>query len=147
MRRGKVAIPILLVTMMSAARCALAAPPRPWLCRDKPVFSSDQPMVYETTNRSAHRWLMTFMRFDPAGGGHDGFTIFSTQEITASSQGNLEPGQWYAVALYRSGSHWICPGNAENESAGPGVVSRLCYGEDIGACPVTLTVRAQSPHR
>ena len=103
-------------------------------------------MTYQAVNRGAGRWLLTFMRFDPSGLGHDGFTVASTQEVTAHAEGTFDAGQWYAVALYRSGSHWICPGNAENESEGLGVVSKLCYGEDIGACPVTLTVRAR-PHR
>jgi hypothetical protein len=147
MRRGNISIAIALVAAVGVASKALAAEARPWLCRDKPVFSSDRPMTYETANHSAHRWLMTFMRFDPSGGGHDGFTVFSTQDITARSQGSLEPGQWYAVALYRSGGHWICPGNArESDEPGQGLVSDLCYGEDPGTCPVTLTVRPQSSH-
>jgi hypothetical protein len=138
-------IAILLVTIAGAGAPALAAEARPWLCRAKPVFSSDKPMTYEARNRSAGRWLMTFMRFDPSGLGHDGFTVASTQEITSRAEGTLEAGQWYAVALYRSGSHWICPGNAgENDEPGAGIVSSLCYGRDPGECAVKLTVRPHS---
>ncbi|MBV8054677.1 MAG: hypothetical protein JO071_05490 [Deltaproteobacteria bacterium] len=118
---------------------------RPWLCRAKPVFSSDKPMAYQATNRGGGRWLMTFMRFDPSGLGHDGFTVSSTQDVATDTKGTLESGQWYAVALYRSSGHWICPGNAaESGERAPGVVSNLCYGREPGECTVKLIVRAQS---
>jgi len=118
-----------------------AAEPRPWLCRDKPVFSSDKPMAYEAVNRGGERWMLTFMRFDPAG-GHDGFTVVATRPVSGHTEGTIEAGRWYAVALYREGGHWICPGNArENDKPAPGVVSNLCYGEDPGSCPLKLTVR------
>ena len=129
----------LAIGMASSANAVEA---RPWLCRDKPVFSSGKPMTYTVVNRGGGRWLMTFMRFDPAGGGHDGFTIVSSREVNGRTEGNLESGQWYAVALYRSGSHWICPGNArESDEPSPGVISNLCYGEEPGSCPVKLLVR------
>ncbi len=138
-------IAIVIVATMWAGSQALAAEARPWLCRAKPVFSSDRPMTYEATNRGGGRWLMTFMRFDPSGLGHDGFTVSSTQDVAAHAEGTLEPGQWYAVALYRSGGHWICPGNAgESDEPASGVVSNLCYGRDPGECAVKLTVRQQS---
>jgi hypothetical protein len=138
----RVAITIATVATMGTASHAFCAEARPWLCRAKPVFSSDRPMTYEATNRGAGRWLMTFMRFDPSGLGHDGFTVSSTQDVAAHSQGTLEPGQWYAVALYRSGGHWICPGNAgESDEPAPGVVSNLCYGRDPGECTLKLMVR------
>jgi len=138
-------IAIVIVATMWAGSQALAAEARPWLCRAKPVFSSYRPMTYEATNRGGGRWLMTFMRFDPSGLGHDGFTVSSTQDVAAHAEGTLEPGQWYAVALYRSGGHWICPGNAgESDEPASGVVSNLCYGRDPGECAVKLTVRQQS---
>ena len=121
---------------------AFAEPPRPWLCRDKPVFSSRRPMTYLTSKHGGGRWIMTFMRFDPAGGGHDGFTVVSSHSVRGDVSGSLEPGQWYAVALYRSRGHWICPANArEDDEPARGVVSSLCFGEDPGSCPVKLTVR------
>ena len=138
-------IAIVIVATMWAGSQALAAEARPWLCRAKPVFSSERPMTYEATNRGGGRWLMTFMRFDPSGLGHDGFTVSSTQDVAAHAEGTLEAGQWYAVALYRSGGHWICPGNAgESDEPASGVVSNLCYGRDPGECAVKLTVRPQS---
>ncbi|HKV56333.1 MAG TPA: hypothetical protein VJN94_16995 [Candidatus Binataceae bacterium] len=145
MRRWSVAIVFITMAGLCGSR-AFAAEARPWLCRDKPVFSSNKPMSYQAVNHGGGRWLMTFMRFDPAGGsGHDGFTVYATDSINARAQGMLEAGQWYAVALYRSGGHWICPGNArESDEPATGVVSDLCYGEEPGTCPVKLTVREQS---
>src|SRR5437870_4490723 len=101
MRCWRVMILILAVTMIGLGPHAFAAEARPWLCRAKPVFSSNKPMTYQAVNRSAGRWLMTFMRFDPSGLGHDGFTVSSTQDVANNSEGTLDAGQWYAVALYR----------------------------------------------
>jgi hypothetical protein len=143
MKRSAVVSALLMAMtfVISTVSSTTAAEARPWLCRDKPVFSSDKPMTYEATNHGGERWLMTFMRFDP-NGGHDGFTVISTRDISGRVDGTLEQGQWYAVALYRSGGHWICPGDArESGESAPGVVSNLCYGEDPGSCPVRLTVR------
>jgi hypothetical protein len=136
---------IIAMIIMGAGGRAFAAEARPWLCRAKPVFSSDKPMTYQATNRGGGRWLMTFMRFDPSGLGHDGFTVTSTQDVAAHTEGSLDAGQWYAVALYRSGGHWICPGNAqESGESVPNVISSLCYGRDPGECAVKLTVLPQS---
>jgi hypothetical protein len=134
----------LAAGLLSAAMNAQAAEPRPWLCRDKPVFSSDKPMTYAATNRGGGAWMLTFMRFDP-GGGHDGFTVYSTQTVSGRTSGTLEPGQWYAVGLYHEGGHWICSGPAaENHQFVPGVVRDLCYGQAEGNCEVKLTVREQN---
>ncbi|HXZ88438.1 MAG TPA: hypothetical protein VEF07_07685 [Candidatus Binataceae bacterium] len=143
MKRWKLALLMVAAVILAGAPFSRASgtEPRPWLCRDKPVFSSDKPMTWEAANRGGGRWVLTFMHFDPAG-GHDGFTVASTQDLRGHTSGRLEAGQWYAVALYREGSHWICPGNArESDEPSPGVVSNLCYGEDPGSCPVKLTVR------
>lgn len=143
MRVSKIGVALTWAIVLMAVRLApaLAVEPRPWLCRDKPVFSSSRPMSYEATSRGG-RWVMTFMRFAPIG-GHDGFTVVSARDLSGRVEGTLEPGQWYAVALYRSGGHWICPGNArESDRPAPGVVSDLCFGEEEGSCPVRLSVRA-----
>lgn len=138
-------IAIITLLTMGTGSHAFGAEARPWLCRAKPVFSSNKSMTYEATNRGGGRWLMTFMRFDPSGLGHDGFTVSSTQDVAARAIGTLESGQWYAVALYQSGGHWICPGNAaESDEPAPGVVSNLCYGREPGECTVKLIVRPQS---
>jgi hypothetical protein len=143
MKRRYVAatIAIAAVYLLAAIGSAFAAEPRPWLCRDKPVFSSERPMTYKATKRGAGRWIMTFMRFDPAG-GHDGFTVVATREVSGNATGVLERGQWYAVALYRSGSHWICPENAsKDESPVAGDLATLCYGDGPEVCSVRLSVR------
>ena len=130
---------VALVTTGAGSR-VFGAEARPWLCRAKPVFSSDKPMTYQASSRGGG-WLLTFMRFDPSG-GHDGFTVASVRDVGVNTQGTLDPGQWYAVALYRSGGHWICPGNAgESDEPATGVISDLCYGRDEGECTVKLVVR------
>jgi hypothetical protein len=134
----------LAFSLITLAPRADAAEPRPWLCRDKPTISDNQPMTYVAENRGGGEWVMTFMRFDPDS-GHDGFTVVSSQDITGHVQGTLDAGQWYAVGLYREGSHWICAAPAtENSQYVPGVVRDLCYGEDPGSCQVKLTVSAGS---
>lgn len=144
-RTGRVAaIAFSAAAIVSAAGSARAMEPRPWLCRDKPVFSSGQPMAWTATKRGGGRWVMTFMRFDPDG-GHDGFTVDDTRPIDGVESGSLEPGQWYAVGMYREGSHWICAARArENHQFVPGVVRDLCYGETDGACAVKMVVRKRS---
>jgi hypothetical protein len=133
---------LFFVGPISATR-AEAAAPRPWLCRDKPVFSSSTPMRYEATGNGQGRWLVTFMKFDPEG-ANDGFTIVASHPInakTSSARGSLDPGQYFAVALYRLGRYWICPGYArDHDEVKPGVVSTLCYGRNSRSCDVKVTV-------
>jgi hypothetical protein len=132
-------------SLFLAPQLAHAAEPRPWLCRDKPAVSDNQPMTYTAENRGGGQWVMTFMRFDPES-GHDGFDVVSTQDVNGHTEGTLDPGQWYAVGLYREGGHWICAGPAtENRQYVAGVVRDLCYGEDAGSCDVKLTVREAGP--
>jgi hypothetical protein len=122
-------------------RPSRALEPRPWLCRQIPVFSNNQPMTWKATRRGAGRWVLTFMHYDPAG-GHDGFTVVSTRDVDGSAQGTLEAGQWYVVALHRAGEHWICPANASPTGASAGYVSSLCYGADEDSCDVRLIVQS-----
>ncbi|HXR24149.1 MAG TPA: hypothetical protein VN742_02230 [Candidatus Binataceae bacterium] len=131
----------LLVGLL-CARAARAAEPRPWLCRQIPVFSGPKTMTWRATKHGAGHWIMTFMHYDPAG-GHDGFTVVATSEVNGGqADGTLDAGQYYAVALYRSGEHWICPANAsESHDSAAGAISNLCYGEDEGSCDVKLEVR------
>jgi hypothetical protein len=131
--------------MLAAASLARAVEPRPWLCRDKPVFSSSQPMTYDASLHGRGHWVMIFMRFDPSG-GHDGFTVFDTRDVSGQITGPLEPGQWYAVGMYREGSHWICAAQAaQTHQFVAGIVRDLCYGEAEGGCDVKLTVRESGP--
>jgi hypothetical protein len=135
-----VALPAGLIFAASAS----ATEPRPWLCRQIPVFSAEKAMTWRATQRGAGHWILTFMHYDPAGGGHDGFTVVSTHEVNGGeAYGTLDPGQYYAVALHRAGPHWICPANAsETHDAKPAAISNLCYGEAEDSCDVTLTVSA-----
>jgi hypothetical protein len=132
---------VATVVMLVAASPARAVEPRPWLCRDKPVFSSDKAMTYDASMRGSGHWVMIFMRFD-ASGGHDGFTVFDTREVNGQISGPLEPGQWYAVGMYREDGHWICAAQAEEKHQFvAGIVRDYCYGEVDGSCDVKLTVR------
>ena len=54
-----------------AAMPARAAEARPWLCRSKPVFSSDSAMSYRVVNHGGSRWELLLMQFEP-GSAHDG---------------------------------------------------------------------------
>ena len=128
---------------MVLASPALADEGRPWLCRDKPVFSYDRSMEYHATARPGRQWRIFFMQYSPDA-AHDGFDIVNSREISsrgAPAAGNLAAGQYYAVALYREGGHWICPGYThDNRDPKLGEVSNLCYGEDGPPCLVKLQV-------
>ena len=122
---------------------AHAAEARPWLCRTKPVFSSDSAMKYQVLNQGGARWELLLMQFE-LGSAHDGYEIVSSQELpagTGHASGMLAPGRYFAVAMYRGeGGRWICPGYAEDRDRPAGAVSRICYDEDSPGCPVALTV-------
>jgi hypothetical protein len=127
-----------------ASSPARAREPRPWLCRDKPVFSWNHPMNFELSARPGAAWRMFFMQFDPDS-AHDGFSITQTQELSPRSisvKGKLAQGRYFAVALRRNaGGLWICPGYAhESPKITPGIVAKLCYGESGSVCDVTLLV-------
>ncbi|HXN86376.1 MAG TPA: hypothetical protein VN867_09900 [Candidatus Binataceae bacterium] len=122
--------------VLAAASTAFAAEPRPWLCRDKPVFSSQQPMRYELKTNS--RWHLFLMEFSP-GGGHDGFDI--AKEIAISSKGSLAAGRYFAVALHNAGGRWICPSEVSEQPTGAGVISNLCFAEGESGCAAKFTVR------
>jgi hypothetical protein len=120
---------------VATASVAHAAEPRPWLCRDKPVFSSGQPMSYQLTVKSS-AWELFLMQFTP-GAGHDGFDI--TRTIGGASSGQLPAGQYFAVALHRSGGNWICPVDVDEEHA-HGAISDLCFSGSDGGCSVKFVV-------
>ncbi len=69
-------------------------------------------MTYDASTRGGGHWVMTFMRFDPSG-GHDGFTVFDSREVSGQVSGTLERGQWYAVGMYREEGRWVCAGPAQ----------------------------------
>jgi hypothetical protein len=119
-----------------------AAQARPWLCRDKPVFSSDHPMRFQAARREG-RWRLMLMSFDPAG-GHDGFTIVQSRDLDSSAPsagGQIPSGRYFAVAQYLEGGEWICPGYAQKDAAYiPHQVATICYGANSANCAVKLTV-------
>ncbi len=128
-----------------ATNSSLAAEARPWLCRDKPVFSSDRSMEYSVTAQPGRQWRIFFMQFSPDA-AHDGFNVTSSRELPSRGDpltGRLDPGRYFTVALYRSGSGaWICPGYAHDDrNPKLGELSKLCYGEDGPPCLVNLTVK------
>ena len=127
------------------ADAAWAAEARPWLCRDKPVFSSDRAMEYQVTARPGRQWRIFFMQFSP-NAAHDGFDITNSRELPSRGEaltGRLDPGRYFTVALYHSGSGaWICPGYAHDDhNPKLGELSNLCYAEDGPPCLVNLTVK------
>ncbi len=149
----KIVRSLAIVAMVCAvfSSSALAEEARPWLCRDKPVFSYDHAMNYQATARPGRQWRIFFMLYSPDA-AHDGFDIVNSGEIGSrgdSAMGNLPAGRYFAVALYRSGgSHWICPDYThDNRNSALGEVSNLCYGEDGPPCLVNLKVTPASPTR
>ena len=150
MKSAKFVIAILSVTVsLLLSRAALAEEARPWLCRDKPVFSYDHAMQYQATARPGRQWRIFFMQYSPDA-AHDGFDIVNSREIGSrgdSQTGSLNAGRYFAVALYRgNGSHWICPDYThDNRNPSLGEVSNLCYGEDGPPCLVNLKVKASAP--
>ena len=129
---------------MLLASPALAEEGRPWLCRDKPVFSYDRSMEYQVTARPGRQWQIFFMQYSPDA-AHDGFDIINSREISSRGDpitGSLAAGRYFAVVLYREGGHWICP-DYTHDDRNPklGEVSNLCYGDDGPPCLVKLQVK------
>jgi hypothetical protein len=138
-RTNLLAIFAMLAITSMLATFANAAEPRPWLCRDKPVFSSQQPMAYELSAPSG--WRLFLMQFTP-GATHDGFDISKT--VDGSSSGHLPSGRYFAVALHDAGGHWICPAYVREEHPGSGVISNLCYSERDAGCTTRVTVKSDT---
>jgi hypothetical protein len=137
-------IPIALLTFALGAAAARAAQPRPWLCRIKPVFSSEHAMRFSAERRGGGRWRLLLMTFDPMG-GHDGYTIVESHDLDSAApsvSGSLAAGRYFAVAQYLEDGEWICPGYAQrSDKYTPGEVASICYGEqDAPDCAVKLTV-------
>ncbi|HUA36162.1 MAG TPA: hypothetical protein VMA09_21315 [Candidatus Binataceae bacterium] len=134
----------IALSIACAAPLASAGEARPWLCRDKPVFSYNSGMRYTLTSSRGRAWKVFFMAFDPAG-GHDGFEIVRSAALAggSSASGFLEGGRYFAVAMYHQGSNWICPGYAQDQEHPPaGQLNNICYGEDGPPCLVSLAVLA-----
>jgi hypothetical protein len=139
----RLSIAAALVTVLAGS--AFAQEARPWLCRDKPVFSYERSMEYQATARPGRQWRMFFMQYSPDA-AHDGFDIVNSRELSSRGDptaGNLAAGRYFAVALYRgAGGHWICPDYTHDDRDPKlGEVSNLCYGEDGPPCLVKLRVK------
>ena len=138
MKRFAISTLVSMAALAIVAPASLAAEARPWLCRDKPVFSSQQPMSYQLSGNS--RWHLFLMKFSPEG-GHDGFDI--VKEEASPSSGHLSAGRYFAVALHNASGHWICPGYAGEQHAGqPGLISNLCFADQDEGCTVRFTVKS-----
>jgi hypothetical protein len=130
-----------------AAGSAFAQEARPWLCRDKPVFSYDHAMEYRVTASGGRSWRIFFMKYSPDA-AHDGFDIINSSAIGSGAAGNLTAGQYFAVALYREGGHWICPDYTHDDhNPSLGEVSNLCYGDGGPPCLVKLLVKSAASAR
>jgi hypothetical protein len=128
------------VVAASTLSAAYAAEPRPWLCRDKAVFSADKPMLYEVGSRAGRGWQIFFMQFEP-GATHDGFEIVSEHRLATKASGKLSAGRYFVVAMHLAGGHWVCHESAET-SHPSGEVARICFTqEESSSCRVELTVK------
>ena len=131
-----------LMLAMCGTLTAQAAPPRPWLCRDKPVFSSPNQAQLTARRHDRRQWALFLMKFEP-NGGHDGFTITNSYPLRGDSPSSaiLGRGQFYAVALYRTANgHWFCPSRVVDNTR-PGELANFCYhANDPGLCDISLTV-------
>jgi hypothetical protein len=128
---------------LALPRASWAGEPRPWLCRDKPVFSDSHPMQYQVSAKRGE-WQIFFMQFE-INAAHDGFSIRESRDLTRTPQsGTLPSGQYYAVALYQKGGAWICS-YGEDSPRAPGDIKNLCYGpEGDLSCPATLSVKSSA---
>src|SRR5258708_30971109 len=84
---------------------------RPWLCRDKPVFSFDRSMEYVATARPGRQWRIFFMQYSPDA-AHDGFRIVNSRGISAhrdSVTRNIPPGHFSAAAIHRDAGRYVRP--------------------------------------
>lgn len=133
------ALVVSALTVMLAS-VAYAAEPRPWLCRDKPVFSSPHAMSYRVTAKSGSAWRMFLMQFSP-GAGHDGFDIAKT--ISGTSSGPLPAGRYFAVALRNLNGNWVCPVDAREERSA-GAVANLCFAAHDDGCDVNFVVTSDA---
>lgn len=121
---------------------SFAAEARPWLCRDKPVFSNTKPMVCEISRGRGGRWRVFFMQFEP-GAAHDGYETVRSEDAVGGRPITLPAGQYFVVAMHRSGQYWICPASAESKSTSA-TLADLCFStEESDACGVRLKVRRQ----
>lgn len=139
--RFTIAVAVATLTL-AAANPACAAQARPWLCRDKPVFSSDHPMNYSISARAGVQWQLFFMQYEQ-NAAHDGFEITDSKEIGprgATQTGKLSPGRYFTVAMSHQHGVWICH-KYSRVQPNPKGVANICYGRTDPTCLVTLDVK------
>ncbi|HLH75718.1 MAG TPA: hypothetical protein VKV28_02825 [Candidatus Binataceae bacterium] len=130
----------LLALAMSAPLAVQAAQPRPWLCRDKPVFSSPNQAQLTVRRHDRRQWEVFLMKFN-INSGHDGFTVTSSYPLRGDSPSSaiVGRGQFYAVALFRANGHWFCPARVVDNTR-PGELANFCYhANNPGLCDISLT--------
>ena len=139
---------LAVAALLFLSHSADAADGRPWLCRDKPAFAVDKPVSFSAVSKGSRPWRLFFMQFS-LNAAHDGFDITSSVDVPPGGRygGSLSSGRFYAVALYRSQDHWICPRSSEEEEHHePGVLSKICYSdEEDGPCRIELIVKQPAP--
>jgi hypothetical protein len=142
MLRHRILVAILIGLLWMTPSALIAAEARPWLCRDKPVFSDAKPMVCEISSRGAGRWRVFLMQFE-AGTAHEGFEIVRSLDAMIAEPIKLPAGQYFVVAMHRTDGHWICPAPVQSTDA-PGTVADFCFSaEEDGPCGVRLKVRRE----
>jgi hypothetical protein len=145
--RGVLGGAVFAILLAGSFSAAFAVEARPWLCRDKPVFSSDKPMAYEIGGESGSGWKLYLMQFEPDA-AHDGFDIVTPGGLKARASGQLPAGQYFVVAMHRAGGgHWICHQSSRPLSASqPGAIAGLCFSNhESSPCRLTLAVRGVAP--
>ena len=133
----------IVLAPLAGATPVHAGQPRPWLCRDKPVFSSEHAMNYDLSARAGLQWQIFFMQFEP-NAAHDGFEITDSKEVGlrgVTQSGKLAPGRYFTVAMYRQRAGvWVCH-KYSRVQPNPKGVANICYGREDPTCLVTLTVK------
>lgn len=135
---------LAVICAWPSAPIAAQSEARPWLCRDKPAFSSSGPVSFKLACNGKRRWMVSFMLLEP-GGSHDGFSVVATRELgpsTPALQGSLSDRRFFVVAQFLSSGHWICARWAR-ENRAVGAVENLSYGDDAGSsCRLRVTRQA-----
>ncbi|MGH7782203.1 MAG: hypothetical protein ACREQR_20515 [Candidatus Binataceae bacterium] len=143
-RIAKKILTAAVLLAIAVAAPAYAGQARPWLCRDKPVFSSEHAMDYRLAVNPGPRWQIFFMQFEP-NAAHDGFDITDSKEIGGRSSnlsGKLSPGRYFTVAMYQQRPGvWVCHKYSRLQPSPKGMVANICYGREESSCQVTLTVK------
>lgn len=144
MGRWLMALGCAMLLVAAAAMSADARQAHPWVCIDKPVFSSRSPMRYEASNRGGGRWRLLLMQSNTSG-RHEGFDVVASHNLPPGAshvEGELGAGQYYVVAMYPGADGlWICPRYVRDRNRpSDRTLSRICYGRNGSDCSVRFKV-------